>query len=279
MHYPLIDPVIVSLGPLAIRWYGLSYLAAFALAWVLMMWRVRHRPGRFDAPAVSDLLFYGALGAVIGGRVGSVLFYNFGYFLENPLYLLRIWEGGMSFHGGLIGAIVAFWLFGRRTGRGFFEVADFVAPAVPTGLGCGRLGNFANTELPGRITDSAFGFHYPCSADAIQSITFTCTGEWESVMRHASPLYQAFAEGIVLFVVVWLVALRPRPAAVVSGAFVCGYGVLRVITEYFRMPDANIGYIAGDWLTLGQIYSLPMVFAGILLMAYGRRLASAGERA
>lgn len=273
MYYPEIDPVIVSLGPLAVRWYGLSYLAAFASAWWLMMWRVRNRPGNFDAQAVSDVVFYGALGAVIGGRLGSVIFYNFSHFLDNPLYLLRIWEGGMSFHGGLIGAIVALWLFGRRTGRGFFEVTDFVAPAVPIGLGCGRLGNFANTELPGRATESAFGFYYPCSAESIQAITFTCTGEYETVMRHASPLYQAFAEGLVLFVIVWLVALRTRPAAVVSGSFLCGYGVLRLFTEYFRLPDANIGYIAGDWLTLGQIYSLPMVIAGLLLILYGRRLA------
>ncbi len=273
MYYPLIDPIIASLGPLAIRWYGLSYLAAFVLAYALMMWRVKNRPGSFDAQAVSDVVFYGAIGAVLGGRVGSVLLYNFDYFLENPLYLLRIWEGGMSFHGGMVGAIVALWVFARKTGRGFFEVTDFVAPAVPTGLGCGRLGNFANTELPGRITESSFGFHYPCSADAIQAITFTCTSEWEGVMRHASPLYQAFAEGIVLFVIVWLVALKIRPAAVVSGVFVLGYGVLRLFTEYFRLPDPDIGYIAGDWLTLGQIYSLPMVIAGVLIILYGRRFA------
>lgn len=273
MHYPLIDPVLVSLGPLAIRWYGLSYLAAFVLAYFLMMWRVKNRPGSFDAQAVSDLVFYGALGAVIGGRLGSVLFYNFGHFLEDPLYLLRVWEGGMSFHGGLIGAIVALGLFARKTGRGFFEVADFLAPAVPTGLGSGRLGNFANTELPGRVTDSAFGFHYPCSADAIKAITFTCTGEYETVARHVSPLYQAFAEGIVLFVLVWLVALKSRPAAVVSGVFVASYGVLRLFTEYFRLPDAHIGYLAGDWLTLGQIYSLPMVIAGVVLILYGRRFS------
>lgn len=273
MHYPLIDPVIVSLGPLAIRWYGLSYLMAFVLAYLLMMWRVKHRPGRFDAQAVSDLVFHGAIGAVLGGRLGSVLFYNFGHFLADPLYLLRIWEGGMSFHGGLIGAILALWVYARKNGRGFFEVTDFVAPAVPTGLGCGRLGNFANTELPGRITESPFGFYYPCSADSIQAITFTCTGGWETVMRHASPLYQAFAEGLVLFIVVWLVALKARPVAVVSGVFLTGYGVLRVCTEYFRLPDADIGYIAGDWLTLGQIYSLPMIVVGVLIILYGRRVA------
>ena len=270
MYYPLIDPVIVSLGPLAIRWYGLSYLAAFALAYVLLMKRRHTMPGQFDEKAISDLVFYGALGAVIGGRLGSVFFYNLDYFLGDPLYLLRIWEGGMSFHGGLLGVIVAMALYARQSGRGLFTVTDFLAPAVPTGLGFGRLGNFANTELPGRVTESPFGFHYPCSADAIQAISLTCTGQWEAVMRHPSALYQAFAEGIVLFAVVWWVSSKSRAAAVVSGTFVAGYGALRIVTEYFRAPDAHIGYLAGDWLTMGQVLSLPLVFAGVIIIVYGR---------
>ncbi|MCP5180916.1 MAG: prolipoprotein diacylglyceryl transferase [Pseudomonadales bacterium] len=272
MHYPIIDPIIVSLGPLAIRWYGLSYLAAFVTAYWLLVWRTRHRPAGFSEQDVSDLVFYGALGAVIGGRLGSMLFYNFDHFLADPLYLLRIWEGGMSFHGGLLGAIAGLWWFGRKTGRGFFTVTDFTAPAVPTGLGFGRLGNFANTELPGRVTESPLGLHYPC--DAVQGLTFTCTGEWESVARHVSPLYQAMAEGVVLFIIVWLVANKPRPAAVVSGTFLAGYGALRVVTEYFRSPDPWIGYLAGDWLTMGQVLSLPMVAAGAILVLWGRRWVS-----
>jgi len=271
VYYPLIDPVIVSLGPIAIRWYGLSYLAAFATAYFLLLRRSRTMAGRFDEKAISDLVFYGALGAVIGGRLGSVFFYNFDYFLRDPLYLLRIWEGGMSFHGGLLGVGVAMFLYARQTRRGFFTVTDFLAPAVPTGLGFGRLGNFANTELPGRVTESGFGFHYPCSADAIQAISLTCTSEWEAVMRHPSPLYQAFAEGVVLFALVWWVSSKPKAPAVVTGTFVAGYGALRVITEYFRAPDAHIGYLAGDWLTMGQVLSLPLILAGVVIIVYGRR--------
>ncbi len=277
MHYPLIDQIIVSLGPLAIRWYGLSYLAAFATAYFLLMLRSRSMPGRFDEKAISDLVFYGALGAVIGGRLGSVFFYNFDYFLRDPLYLLRIWEGGMSFHGGLLGVAVAMLVYARRTGRNFFTVTDFLAPAVPTGLGFGRLGNFANTELPGRVTESGFGFHYPCAADAIQAISLTCTGEWEAVLRHPSPLYQAFAEGMVLFALVWWVSSKPRETAVVTGTFLAGYGALRVVTEYFRAPDAHIGYLAGDWLTMGQVLSLPLVLAGVVVIFYGRRWQRTGS--
>ncbi len=274
MHYPIIDRIIFSIGPLDIRWYGLSYLAAFASAWLLARWRAKRpqlqQPGdRWSDEDISDLIFYGAVGGVIGGRLGYLLVYSFDQLVRDPLFLLRIWEGGMSIHGGFAGAVVALWLFARRTKRGFWQVADFTAPLVPLGLGLGRLGNFANTELPGRATDSALGFIYPCASDAIRAINPLCTGQWESFARHPSPLYQAFGEGIVLFCIVWFVARKARPVGVVSGVFIMGYGLVRLVTENFRHPDSHIGFLAFDWLTMGQTLSIPMVIVGILLILMG----------
>lgn len=275
-HYPDIDPVIFSLGPLAIRWYGLAYLAAFALIWWLGRVRADRTGSRWGRQEVADVVFYGAVGAVLGGRIGYTLFYGFEQLMRDPLFILRIWEGGMSFHGGLIGAILGLWWFGRATGRSFLEVSDFVAPLVPLGLGLGRLGNFANTELPGRMTDSVFGLVYPCSAEAIRALNPLCVGEWESFARHPSPLYQAFAEGLVLFVVVWVYSSRPRATGMVSGMFLVAYGVLRFITEFFRTPDAHLGFIALDWLTMGQLLSIPMVIVGILLLLRVQQSSKAG---
>ncbi len=273
LHYPDIDPIIFSLGPLAIRWYGLAYLTGFAACWYLGSRRAE--ASGWSAQEVSDMVFYGAVGAVLGGRIGFSLFYAFDDVLRDPLFIFRIWDGGMSFHGGLIGTVLALWWFARKTGRTFLQVGDFVAPLVPIGLGLGRLGNFANTELPGRATDSIFGIIYPCSADAIRSLNQLCLGQWESFARHPSPLYQAFTEGVVLFVLVWLVsAPRPgvkRPVGFVSGVFLIGYGVLRFCTEFFREPDAGIGFIALDWLTMGQVLSIPMVIVGILLVVFPAR--------
>jgi phosphatidylglycerol:prolipoprotein diacylglycerol transferase len=274
-HYPDIDPVIVALGPLAIRWYGMAYLAAFVLCWWLGNRRA-DRPGSgWNRQEVSDVVFYGAIGAVLGGRIGYTLFYGFELLRHDPLYILRIWEGGMSFHGGLIGTLLALWWFGRRTGRRFLQVGDFVAPLLPLGLGLGRLGNFANTELPGRATDSMFGMIYPCAADAVRALNPMCTGVWEPFARHPSPLYQAFAEGLVLFVVVWLYSARARPVGAVSGMFLLGYGVLRTTTEFFREPDVQLGFVALDWLTMGQVLSIPMIVIGILLIVRSRQAAPA----
>ena len=220
MHYPHIDPVIIGYGPIAIRWYGLAYLAAFVTAWWLGNQRARSMHPDWTAQQISDVVFYGALGAVLGGRIGYVFFYGFKQFLDDPAWLLRIWDGGMSFHGGFLGVMVALVWFARSTGRSLLQVSDFVMPLVPLGLGFGRLGNFANTELPGRMTDSAFGMIYPCSADAIRAINPLCTGVWEDFARHPSPLYQAFAEGVVLFAIVWLFSSKPRPTGAVSGMFV-----------------------------------------------------------
>jgi phosphatidylglycerol---prolipoprotein diacylglyceryl transferase len=270
LHYPDIDPVIFAIGPLAVRWYGLAYLAAFAMCW----WLGRLRAGRpgsgWSSQEVSDLVFYGAIGGILGGRMGYTLFYGFEQLARDPLFILRVWEGGMSFHGGLIGVLLALWWFGRRTGRHFLQVGDFAAPLVPLGLGFGRLGNFANTELPGRPTEALLGLIYPCEAPAIRQINPLCLGEWEPFARHPSALYQAFTEGLVLFVIVWLISTRHRPMGLVSGTFLTGYGVLRFCTEFFRAPDAHLGFVALDWLTMGQVLSIPLIIVGILLIVRAR---------
>ena len=267
MHYPDIDPVIVALGPLAVRWYGLAYLAAFAVCWQLGKWRIRRSPD-WTREQLSDLVFYGALGAVLGGRLGYVLFYGFDALARDPMMVVRIWDGGMSFHGGLLGVVAAMAWFARRRQRRFWRVTDFVAPLVPIGLGFGRLGNFANTELPGRMTDVPWAFIYPCQADAVRAINPLCTGVWEPFARHPSPLYQAFAEGVVLFALVWWAAARPRRAGFVSGVFLTAYGSLRLVTERFREPDGHLGYVAMDWVTMGDLLSLPMAIIGILVMVW-----------
>lgn len=270
MHYPVIDPVILSLGigGLALRWYGLMYLLGFACVWYLGNRRARTHPGDWTGQNISDLVFYGAVGAVLGGRVGYVFFYNFDYFLNDPIYLVRMWEGGMSFHGGLLGVALGVLYFARKFQREWIDVLDFLVPLCAIGLGLGRMGNFINMELPGRVTDSAFGLIYRC--DAVRGLTQTCVGEWESVARHPSPLYQALTEGLILFIIVWFVSAKPKARGFVTGLFLAGYGVMRMSTENFRSPDAHLGFIAFDWLTMGQILSIPMVIAGILLIGWSR---------
>lgn len=276
MHYPVIDPVILSLGigGLALRWYGLMYLLGFACVWYLGNRRARSYPGEWSGQNISDLVFYGAVGAVLGGRVGYVFFYNFDYFLSDPIYLLRMWEGGMSFHGGLLGVALGVLYFARKSQRRWIDVLDFLVPLSPIGLGLGRIGNFINMELPGRVTDSAFGLIYHCNA--VRGLTQTCVGEWETVARHPSPLYQALTEGLILFIIVWIVSAKPKARGFVTGVFLVGYGVVRLGTENFRSPDAHLGYIAFDWLTMGQILSIPMVIAGIVLIGWSRSQKVAG---
>ena len=256
--------MIFAVGPLAIRWYGLAYLAAFGMCWWLGTRRAA--VNGWSNQEVSDIVFYGAIGAVLGGRLGYVLFYGLEQLTRDPLFIVRIWDGGMSFHGGLLGAMAALWWFGRQTQRHFLQVSDFVAPLAPLGLGFGRLGNFANTELPGRATESALGMIYPCSAESIRSINHLCTGEWETFARHPSPLYQAFSEGLVLFGLVWLVSRQPKRMGLVSGVFLIGYGIMRFITEFFRVPDSHMHFEVLDWLTMGQRLSIPMVIVGILFV-------------
>jgi phosphatidylglycerol:prolipoprotein diacylglycerol transferase len=263
IKYPTIDPIAISFGPLAIRWYALCYLGAFGFAYWFAMRRARRAASGWSPQDVSDLIFYGALGVVLGGRVGYVLFYGLDRWLDDPLFIFKIWQGGMSFHGGFLGVILAAWVFGRQTGRTWFNVTDFVAPLIPVGLGLGRVGNFINTELKGRVTDVPWAFVYP----------------GETVGRHPSPLYQAFLEGVVLFLVVAWFSARPRPEKATSGMFLIGYGSLRCFSELFREPDAHLGFIAFDWLTMGQLLSVPMVVLGIFLMYLAYLDGRAGEDA
>ncbi|WP_095210466.1 prolipoprotein diacylglyceryl transferase [Endozoicomonas ascidiicola] len=255
--YPEIDPVAFSLGPLSVHWYGLMYLAGFSLALWLGSYRAKTSNGLWKPEQVSDLVFYGAVGVVLGGRAGYVLFYNFDYFLRDPLWLLKVWDGGMSFHGGLLGVLVAMWLYGRSQGKSFFQVTDFIAPLVPLGLGLGRIGNFIGGELWGRATDVSWAMVFP--SDPTQ------------LARHPSQLYQFFLEGIVLFSILWWFSAKPRPRMAVSGLFLLIYGLARVIVEFVREPDTQLGFIAFDWLTMGQLLSLPMVALGIFFMVWGAR--------
>ena len=264
MNYPLIEPVLLEIGPLAVRWYGLMYLLAFLACYVLGNQRAKKHDSDWDKADVSDVIFYGVVGTIVGGRLGFVLFYSFDRFLVEPLWLFRLWEGGMSFHGGMLGVVAARWLYGRKTSRDFWRVADFTAPLVPIGLGFGRIGNFINAELPGRVTEGSLGVHFPCGA--VRGLNFTCFGQWDGALRHLSSLYQAFGEGVVLFMIVWLFSLRARRSGLISGMFLTGYGAIRFVTEWFREPDAAIGFIAFDWLTMGQLLSLPMIAFGILLL-------------
>ncbi len=254
--YPHIDPVAIQIGPLKVHWYGLMYLVGFALAWWLG--RLRAERKGFGPQEPGDMLFSIALGVILGGRIGYVLFYKFPSFLADPLMLLRVWEGGMSFHGGLIGVILAMAWYAHKTRRPFFAVADFVAPLVPPALLAGRIGNFINGELWGRPTDLPWGMVFP---------------HVDMLPRHPSMLYEAFLEGILLFVLLWWFSARPRPRMAVSGLFLLLYGSFRFLVEQVREPDAHLGYIVGGWLSMGMILSLPMILAGALLLflAYRRR--------
>lgn len=252
-----INPVALDLGFLQVHWYGLMYLLGFAAAYGLGAYRAK-RPGSGWTPEqVSDLIFWGALGVVLGGRMGYVLFYNFGQFHDNPLWLFAVWEGGMSFHGGLIGVLVVLWLFGRKYQKTFLQMGDFVAPLVPIGLGAGRVGNFIGGELWGRTTDVSWGVVFPRAGDA--------------VARHPSQLYEALLEGVVMFVILWVYSAKPRPRMAVSGLFLLLYGAFRSFVELFREPDAHLGYVAFGWVTQGQLLSLPMIVAGAALLVWAYR--------
>ena len=247
INYPSIDPVALSLGSLKIHWYGLMYLVGFVAAWRLGVYRAKHSD-LWSQKQVEDLIFYGALGVVLGGRIGYTLFYNFSTFIDDPVSIFYIWKGGMSFHGGLLGVIAAFYLFARKNGMSFFQVSDFMAPMIPIGLGAGRIGNFINKELIGRPMEASL----PWAMDY-----------GDHIARHPSSLYQALSEGLLLFVIVWIFSSKQRPLMTVSAVFVMSYGAFRFITEFFRTPDSHIGFLAFDWLTMGQLLSLPMILIGL----------------
>ena len=261
--YPQIDPVALDVGFAKVHWYGLMYLFAFLVAWALGNYRARQKNSGWNKDEVSDVIFYGALGVVLGGRIGYILFYNFDKFLENPSIIIRIWEGGMSFHGGMLGVFLGLYLFARKTGRTFFQVSDFIAPMVPLGLGFGRLGNFINKELWGRPVDSAV----PWAMDY-----------GDHIARHPSSLYQALSEGLLLFIILFFYSRKPRPTMAVSGVFMTAYGCFRFITEFYRTPDAHLGFVMFHWMTKGQQLSVPMIIFGvtILLLAYKKQATKQG---
>lgn len=247
--FPNIDPIIFSIGPVSLRWYGLMYLIGFVAAY----WLANKRLDRTDwtKEQLSDLLFFGFLGVIVGGRFGYVLFYQFDLFLSDPLYLFKIWTGGMSFHGGLLGVILALVWFARKQKTRLLQVGDFVAPLVPIGLGAGRVGNFINAELWGRTTDVPWAVIFPNAGPE---------------PRHPSQLYEFALEGVLLFIILWWYSRVPRPVGAVSGLFLAGYGAFRFIVEYFRQPDAHLENIYGGLLSQGQMLSLPMFLIGVLMI-------------
>lgn len=275
-----IDPIALSLGPLKIHWYGLMYLLAFASAWWLGRQRIRagRLPG-VDMNRLSDLAFYGMLGVVLGGRIGYILFYSFGAFLDNPLMIFKVWEGGMSFHGGLLGVMAAALWWTRKQKMHFFDTMDFVAPLVPAGLGFGRIGNFIGAELWGKYTQAGWGVIFPSTdpnvlklgLNAAQLQAQYAAGALDKFARHPSQLYQAFLEGLVMFCVLWWYSRKPRPRYAVSGMFALLYGVFRFLVEFVRVPDEGIGYLAFGWLTMGQVLSLPLIVLGLFLFWLSRR--------
>lgn len=261
LPFPAIDPVAVRLGPLAVHWYGLAYLAGIGCAWALLGRRAAAGQGPLSREQVGDLVFALALGAVLGGRLGYILFYNPQEYLRDPFAILAVWRGGMSFHGGVLGFVAALALQARRTGRDFLVLADFVLPAVPIGLFFGRLANFINQELWGRASELPWAVLFPHPAAG-------------GIPRHPSQLYEALLEGIVLGLVLNLLWVRRPPAGTVAGCFLLGYGVFRSAVEFLREPDAHIGYLWADWLTMGQVLSLPMAGAGLWLILRRRSLST-----
>lgn len=271
-----INPVAVNLfDVVSIHWYGVMYLLGLMAAWWLGRSRVKQGRLPVSLDEYTDFLFYGMLGVVLGGRIGYSLFYAFDDVLADPMFLFRIKEGGMSFHGGLIGVLVASWLWARAKGIHFFDLMDFVAPLVPPGLGFGRLGNFIGGELWGRTTDVSWAMIFPNSLPMAESMenlhTLNAAGQLDVYARHPSQLYQAGLEGLAMFVVLWVFSRKPRPRYAVSGMFALLYGLFRFLVEFVRQPDEHLGFIAFDWLTMGQILSLPLIGVGLFLLWWSRR--------
>ena len=251
MKYIVIDPVILDLGILKIYWYGVMYLLAFLLDYLLAKYRA-NLSKEWSAQQVDDLIFYGALGAVLGGRLGYMVFYSLPSFLANPLIFLNFQSGGMSFHGGFLGVLLAMLLFNRKSKKSFFQTTDFIAPLIPLGLAFGRIGNYINAELWGKVTTSSWGIYAPDQS-----------GVWAH--RYPTQLFEAFFEGILLFLILWFFSQKDRPLMAISSLFLIFYGFFRFIIEFIRVPDAQLGYLAFEWLTMGQLLSFPMFVIGIYL--------------
>ena len=276
-----LNPVAFHLGPIQVHWYGLMYLLGFFFVAVLGEYRRRHGRLPVSRDALGDLFFYGMMGVIIGGRVWYILFYyagGIGWIWTEPLALFRVWDGGMSFHGGMLGVLAAGWWWSRRQRLHFFDTVDFVAPLVPIGLGLGRLGNFINGELWGKPTTLAWGMIYPnAHGDDVAYVDshpawLPQLQQFGGLPRHPSELYELALEGVVMFVVIWLVSMKPRPRYLVSGLFALMYGCFRFAVEFVRLPDPQLGYYFGtQWVTMGQMQSLPMIVIGLWLLALARR--------
>lgn len=253
--YPVIDPVAFHIAGWPVHWYGLMYLVGFLGGWAVLSLRIRDSSRGFNQDQLSDIIFYAAMGVIIGGRLGYMLFYDLPTLFHDPMMILQVWKGGMSFHGGLLGVLVAMWLCTRKFKKSFLELTDLIAPAVPIGLGAGRIGNFINGELLGRVSDVPWAMVFPNS---------------DGLARHPSQLYEFFFEGLVMFVVLWLFSRKPRPVGAVSGLFALLYATFRFSIEFFREPDVQVGYLTFG-LTEGQLLSLPLAFVGIALIWYAYR--------
>lgn len=252
LQYPNINPVILHItDTLQIRWYGVMYLIGFALGWLIIRLRTKHLIGWEKTDRLNDLIFYSALGVILGGRIGYMLFYSLPNWLSSPSELFKIWQGGMSFHGGLIGVMISTWLYARHYKMAFWTLGDIISPAVPLALGAGRIGNFINGELWGRVTDVPWGMVFPHVG---------------VLPRHPSQLYAVLLEGILLFLILFIYSSKSRKTGAVSGLFFLGYGCIRIFEEFFRQPDQQYGYLAFGWLTMGQVLCVPMILIGLYLM-------------
>jgi len=260
LQYPGFNPIAFSVGPVKVHWYGIMYLLGFGAGWALARLRAAKPGSSWKPQDVDDLIFYAMLGVILGGRIGYVLFYGLSFWAKDPLYPLKIWDGGMSFHGGMLGVIVAVSLFAWRRRRNVADVLDFTVPLPGLGLFFGRIGNFINAELWGKPTDLPWAMIFPPFSDPAQ------------LPRHPSQLYQFALEGVALFIILWLFSRKPRPTMAVSGMFALFYGIFRFVVEFVRVPDVQLGYLAFGWVTMGQILCIPMVLAGAVLLwlAYRR---------
>jgi phosphatidylglycerol---prolipoprotein diacylglyceryl transferase len=276
---------IVRLGPVSLNWYGLSYVLGCALGFYFGVRRTQESWRGFSRAELEDIVFHTMIGVILGGRIGYTLFYSFDSFLQDPLSIVRVWDGGMSFHGGLLGVIVAMWLWARRHQRKPLAVLDFIAPLVPFALGTVRLlGNFVNGELWGRLTHAQWGWLFPAAPELSGLSMETlkqryAEGALDAFARHPSQLYQAFLEGVVLALLVWIYSKRARPVGAVGGLFVLGYGVQRFVVEFFREPDQHLGFIAARWLTMGQALCIPMILFGAWLMWFSYRRSTIQQTA
>jgi phosphatidylglycerol---prolipoprotein diacylglyceryl transferase len=255
IKYPDINPILLKIGPLKIHWYGVMYLIGFLGAWLLARHRAKKSNGLWTTEQVADIIFYSIVGVLLGGRLGYVVCYNLGSSLANPMDIFRIWDGGMSFHGGLLGVIIMLYIYGRKTGKNLFQIGDFIVPMVPIGLGAGRIGNFINGELWGKVSSLPWAMIFPTDPYAL--------------LRQPSQLYEFFLEGVVLFLILWLYSGKPRPRMTVSGLFLLCYGIFRFLVEFVREPDPQLGYLCWEWVTMGQLLSVPMIIFGIAFLIRG----------